>query len=307
MKAIFCTKYGDPEVLEIREIPIPNPKPNEVLIQLAATSVNSADVRIRGLKVDGFLRIVMRIVLGFNGPRNPILGSFYAGTVNQIGESVTQFKVGDTVFGTTGFSMGTDAEYFCVKESGVIHKIPEGTSFQEAVAVLFGGTTSLHFFNKWGVDDLNGRSVLIYGASGSVGCAAVSIAKHYGAQVTAVCSSRGRKLIEDLGASSILDYEEKWQEKLGQYDVIFDTHGSLKKNEIASYILPKGKFFTVGGLDVADETQSQLEIIAKLLVAGSLPPCIDRKVPFSKIQEAHQYIDSNRKKGNLLCIPDELM
>ncbi|WP_296704222.1 NAD(P)-dependent alcohol dehydrogenase, partial [Algoriphagus sp.] len=220
MKAVICPEYGPPEVLIIKDIPKPSPKKNEVLVKLVASSLNSGDVRIRGLRVEGFMKFIMKLVLGFTKPRRPILGTVFSGIVEQVGEAVTQFKVGEEVYGTTGLKQGCHAEYLCISENKVITKKPENASFEEAAALPFGGQTAIYFLRKGKIEELNNPEVLIYGASGSVGSAAVQIAKHYGAAVTAICSSKGKELAENLGSDKIILYDqEDFTKVLDRFDI----------------------------------------------------------------------------------------
>jgi NADPH:quinone reductase-like Zn-dependent oxidoreductase len=194
MKAVICPKYGPPEVLTIRELPRPTPKKNEVLVKIFASTVNTGDVRIRGLRVKGFMKFVLRIVLGVTKPRRPILGTVFSGIVEQVGETVNQFKVGQEVYGTTGFKQGCHCEYLCISENKVITHKPENASFEEAASLPFGGQAAIYFLRKGKIAETDNLQVLIYGATGSVGTAAVQIAKHYSAKVTAVCGSKGKEL-----------------------------------------------------------------------------------------------------------------
>ena len=301
MKAIICPKYGPPEVLVIENIPSPIPKKEEVLVKIFATAVNSGDARIRGLNVEGFMKLVMRIVLGFTKPRKPILGTVFSGIVEQVGEAVTQFKVGQEVYGTTGFNQGCYAEYLCISEKkGITHK-PKNASFEEAAALPFGGQTAIYFLRKGKIAEIKNPHVLIYGATGSVGTAAVQIAKHYGAVVTAVCSSKGKELVQTLGADNIILYDqEDFTRVSDKFDIIFDAVGKTSKKQCKPLLKPEGKFLTVEGMDIADERTEYLEFLRQLFENKNYDPVIDKVYPMEQMIEAHRYVDTGRKKGNVV-------
>lgn len=301
MKAVICPKYGPPEVLEIKNVQSPTPKKNEVLVKIIASAVNTGDVRIRGLKVEGFMKIVMRVMLGFNKPRKPILGTVFSGIVEQVGESVTQFKTGQEVYGTTGFKQGCHAEYLCISEDKVITHKPRNATFEEAAALPFGGQTAIYFLRKGKIAELNNPQVLIYGATGSVGIASVQIAKHYGANVTAVCSSRGKGLVEKLKADHIVQYDQEDFTKVSdKFDIIFDAVGKTSKKQCKPLLKPEGKFFTVEGTDIAAERKEYLEFLAQLFESKNYEAVIDKVYPLEQVQEAHSYVDTGRKKGNVV-------
>lgn len=301
MKAVICPKYGPPEVLQIVQVPTPKPGDNEVLVRIHSTAVNSGDVRVRGLQVQGFMKFVMRVVLGFKGPRKKILGTVFSGVVVETGKSVTKFKTGDEVFGMTGFSFGTYAEYIALAETAyVIHK-PVNASFDEAAAIPFGGQTAIHFLEKAGITAMTSPSVLIIGATGSVGTAAVQIAKHYKADVTAVCSSRGTDLVKSLGVQNIILYDkEDLRSHAQQYDIIFDAIGKTTKSECRHLLKPGGIFKTVGGLEVASETREQVELLRLLFEKGRYQATIDKVFSLDEIVAAHRYVETGRKKGNVV-------
>lgn len=302
MKAVVCEKYGPPEVLKLVEVEKPIPKSNEILVKVMATTVNSADVRIRGLNVPGFLmRLVMRLVLGFTGPRKRILGVVLAGIVEEVGDKVTGFKKGDQVYAATGFKLGADAEYITLAEKSPVTLKPTKASFEEAAALIFGGTTALYFLQKAGIKQRSGQKVLIYGASGAVGTAAVQIAKHFGADVTGVCSSENTDLVKSLGATQVASYDKEDFTKNGQqYDIIFDAVGKKKKQECQTSLVPGGKYVTVGGLDVASESKEQLQLLSQLYDNLEYKAVIDKTFPLEKIVEAHRYVDLGKKKGNVV-------
>ena len=301
MKAAICTAYGPPEVLKIKEVDRPVPRDNEVLVRIMSASVNSGDARIRGLRAPGIFPLVMRILFGFTKPRNPILGLMFSGIVEEIGNDVTDFKPGDLVFGSTGSKMGAHAEFATVKAEGVVTKKPKNASFEEAAALVFGGMTATYFLKKGGIESIQQPQVLIYGATGSVGTAAVEIAKHFGAHVTSVCSERGADLTKSLGSDEIVLYTQQNFRKLDtQFDIVFDAVGKTRKKDASRILKSKGKYLTVGGMDVAKERKEQLKFLGQLFDNGEIRANIDKVYPLEKIVEAHRYVDSERKKGNVV-------
>ncbi len=301
MKAAICTAYGPPEVLIIKEVDKPVPKDDEILVKIMSASVNSGDARIRGLRAPGIFPLVMRILFGFTKPRNPILGLMFSGIVDEVGKDVTAFKPGDEIFGSTGSKMGAHAEFAAVKAEGVVARKPQKASFEEAAALVFGGMTAIFFLKKAGIDSIQQPKVLIYGATGSVGTAAVEIAKHYGAHVTSVCSERGVDLAKSLGSDEIVLYTQQDFRKLdAQFDIVFDAVGKTKKKDASGILKSNGKYFTVGGMDVAREKKEQVEFLGQLFDNGEIRANIDKVYPLDEVVEAHRYVDSERKKGNVV-------
>ena len=301
MRAVICTKYGPPEVLKIVEVSKPCPKDNEVLVKVRATAVNSGDVRVRSLGVEGFMKVVMRLVLGFHKPRKPILGTVYSGTIENTGKKVSKFNIGDKVFGMTGFNFGTYAEYLVVKENGNIAFMPEKATFEEAVSLIFGGQTAIYFLEKAKIAEKKKPKILIIGATGSVGIAATQIAQYYGADVTVVCSSSGKSLVESLGVGKIILYDkEVFSHQPKTYDIIFDAVGKSTKSECKVILAEGGIYKTVGGLEYAVESKEQLEFIKKLYEKGMLKPVIDKTFSLDDVVAAHRYVDQGRKKGNVI-------
>jgi NADPH:quinone reductase-like Zn-dependent oxidoreductase len=300
MKAIICPKYGPPEVLRIENIPKPVPKDEEILVKIIAAPVNSADVRVRGLAVNGFLKIIMRFVLGFSGPRKAILGTVFSGVVEDAGKNVSQFKSGDEVFGITGFKFGTHAEYISLKEKGNVTLKPANASHEEAAAIVFGGQSALYFLEKAKIKKLNNPKVLIIGA-GSVGTAAIQIANYFGADVTVVCSSDGNRIVKSLGISNIINYDkEDFTKTSSTFDIIFDAAGKSTKKQCSNLLNKGGTYKTVEGLDAASETKEQLEFLKELFEQGAYKAVIDKTFPFTHAVEAHRYVDTGRKKGNVV-------
>lgn len=302
MKAIICTKYGSPEVLKIREVKKPAPKDNEILIKIMSTTVNSGDVRVRALRVEGFMKIVMRLVLGFSKPRQPILGTVFSGIVESIGNKVSDFKIGDKVFGATGFKFGTYAEYITVNEKSAVVTMPENASFDEAASLVFGGQTAIYFLEKSGINKKINPKILIIGGTGAVGTAAIQIAKYYGAEVTAVCSSDGSTLVRNLGAAHMILYDQTdFTKQTNTFDVIFDAVGKTSK-KACQHLLKNSTsvYITVEGFDVASETKKQLELLKDLYQNGFYQAVIDKNFQMSEVIYAHEYVDTGRKKGNVI-------
>lgn len=299
MKAVICPIYGEPEVLKMVEVPKPNPKPTELLVKVKATAVNSGDVRVRGLVVSGCLRFVMRLVLGWNKPRKPILGVVFSGIVEQIGEKVTKFNVGDEVYGTTGFKFGTYAEYLTIAENGIVSHKPKNTYFEEAAALPFGGQTAMYFLKKAKAQPH--QQILIYGGTGAVGIAAIQLASYYNTDVTVVCSSKGKSLVETFGIQNIICYDQEDFTKIEtKFDLIFDCVGKITKKQCQHMLKPNGKYISVESLDVVKETVNQLEILTSLTEQGLYKAVIDKVYSLDEMVEAHRYVDSGRKKGNVI-------
>ncbi|EEK96861.1 Alcohol dehydrogenase, zinc containing [Bacillus cereus AH676] len=297
MKAIICTKYGPPNVLQLQNIEKPKPKKNEVLVKIHATSVSTGDCRIRGFNSPLLFWIPMRIILGFRKPRKPILGVELSGEIEDIGTDVTQFKKGDQVFALTELNLGGYAEYTCVHESGLIALKPTNVTYEEAAVIPFGGTSALHFLRKGQIK--KGQRVLIYGASGSVGTAAVQLAKYFGATVTAICSSSNFDLVTALGADNVIDYMKEDFTKRGEhYDIIFDAVGKYNKSLCTDALMPNGKYVSVNGM-MAKVSKEDMNLLKQLAETEKLKPVIDRTYRLEEIAEAHIYVEKGHKKGNV--------
>lgn len=306
MKAAVCTQYGSPEVLQIQEVDKPACKNNETLVKIMATSVNSGDVKVRGLAVSGFLKLIMRFALGFFKPRKSILGTVYAGIVEEIGKNTNRFKVGDKVFGMTGFKFGTYAEYISIKENSVVAIMPINASFEEAVALPFGWHTAIYFFEKSGIKTYKNPVILVYGSTGSVGIAAVQLAQYFDADLTVVCSSAGKNLMESLNVKNVIFYDyQDFTKSNKKFDLIFDAAGKITKPECKNLLSPGGRFVTVGGMDMATEKVTHLQLIKELFERGECTAVIDKKYPFREIIAANRYVDSGRKKGNVVVVINE--
>lgn len=301
MKAVICTKYGLPEVLKVVELDKPIAKDKEVLVKIMATAVNSGDVRVRGLAVSGLQRVMIRFVIGFNKPRKQVLGTVLSGIVESVGSTVTKFKVGDEVYAMTGFKFGTYAEYVTLNEDSPIALKPSNASFEEAAAIPFGGSTAMYFLNKAKIGQKSNQTVLIYGATGAVGVAAVQIAKYYGATVTAMCSEEGEAVVKSIGADKIIFYtKEDFTKNEDRYDIIFDAVGKKTKKECANSLEKDGVYVSVAGFDIASETREQLEFLKKLFEEKKYQAVIDKIFSLNELVEAHRYVDSGRKKGNVV-------
>ena len=293
MKAVVYEKYGTPDVLEIRDIEKPAPKVNEVLVRVYSTTVTAGDWRMR--KADPFLARL------FNGLFKPtkvkILGFELAGVIEEVGAEVTSFKKGDSVFASCGFKFGAYAEYKCLPVNDLIAIKPSNMTFEEAAAVPIGGLTALRILKNAGVK--TGDSILIYGASGSVGTFAVQIAKYYGADVTSVCSTTNINMVRSLGADKVIDYtREDFLKTEKQFDIIFDAVGKTSKSACRHLLRPGGKY-----VSVKVNTKSNpddLLVLKELIESGKLKAVIDRRYTLEQIREAHAYAESFRKKGNIV-------
>lgn len=297
MKAIICTKYGPPNVLQLQNIEKPKPKKNEVLVKIHATSVTTGDCRIRGFNSPLLFWVPMRIILGFRKPRKPILGVELSGEIEEIGTDVTQFKKGDQVFALTELNVGGYAEYTCVHESGLIALKPNNVTYEEAAVIPFGGTSALQFLRKARIK--RGQQALIYGASGSVGTAAVQLAKYFGATVTAVCSNSNFELVQSLGADKVIDYtKEDFTKRDERYDIIFDAVGKIKKSLCQKVLTPTSKYVSVNGM-MAKVSKEDMILLKKLTETEDLKPVIDRTYRLEEVPEAHIYVEKGHKKGNV--------
>ena len=321
MKAILHTKYGPPDLLRLGEVEKPNPKDNEVLIKIKATTVSTGDCNVRDLTfAPKSFKLPARIYFGVTKPRKNILGIELSGTIEAVGKSVTRFKVGDDVFGMTGVGLGGHAEYQCMREDGALALKPVNLSYEQAAGVPFGATTALFFLrNKGNVQP--GKNVLIYGASGSIGTAAVQLAKYFGAEVAGVCSTGNIEMVKSLGASRVFDYTKEDFTKSGEtYDIIFDVVGKTSFSRCKASLKPRGVFLACvmewrelfqmlwtsvasakkvkGG--VALETAEDMMFFQELFETGKMKVMIDKRYPLEQAAEAFRYVEQGHKKGSVV-------
>ena len=316
MKAVQFKQYGPPEVMQLATLPKPAPGDQEVLIRVHATTVTSGDARVR--RADPPL---VRLFFGFMHPKKQILGSELAGEIVEVGKGVTSFKIGQRVLAFRGADIGASAEFVTMPEDGLIATIPDEITYEEAASILFGGTSSLFFLKHQGAIQPE-QKVLIYGASGALGVAGVQLARHFGAEVTAVCSAKNAALMESLGAHHVMDYnKEDFTRDAKKYDLIYDTVGKspfdgsvkalseqgryLRAVHMAPGVLWKGlwtnltsKKKVLGG--VAHERREDILLLRDLLVSGALRAVIGRRYPVEEIIEAHRYVDQGHKQGSVV-------
>jgi 2-desacetyl-2-hydroxyethyl bacteriochlorophyllide A dehydrogenase len=313
MKAIVYTQYGSPEVLQLKDVPKPTPKDNEILLRIKATAVNSGDVRLR--KADPF---AVRFFFGFRKPKINILGSVFSGEVESVGSRVKLFKVGDQVFGHTNMSFGAYAEYICLPENGSLALKPVNILHNEAAAIPFGGVTALHFIKKALIKE--NQKVLVVGASGAVGSAAVQLAKWYGAVVTGVCSTANIDLVKSIGADKVIDYTKEDFTRNGEvYDLIFDAVNTISVARSLRSLAKNGvMILSAAGMSemlqgmwinmtsnrkvmtgVIRHKAEDITFLKELIETGKFTPVVDRTYPIEKIVEAHAYVEKGHKKGNI--------
>jgi NADPH:quinone reductase-like Zn-dependent oxidoreductase len=314
MKAVVQTQYGAPEVLQLKTVEKPTPKDTEVLIKIHATSVTSAECMMRkGEPTWG------RVILGFTKPRRQILGLELAGEIEAVGKAVRRFRAGDAVFGFTGFRLGAYAEYACLAETGSVAIKPVNTSYAEAAATVDGASTAFYFLRQK-ANIQRGQRVLIIGASGSIGVYAVQLAKFFGAEVTGVCSTGNIELVKSLGTDRVIDYTQEDFAHSGQtYDIIFDTVGKSSFAQCKGSLNPNGCYLPTTGLmnnllmvwtklkggkrvisGMSIDKNAALGFLKERIEAGAIKPVIDRCYPLEQIVEAHRYVDTGRKKGNVV-------
>ncbi len=319
MKAIVCTRYGPPEVLQLREVEKPIPKDNEVLIRIHAATVTIGDCELRSLNLPLLWKLILRIGFGIRAPRKKILGQELAGEIESVGNTVTMFKKGDQVFANTGLHLGAYAEYDCLPEKGLIATKPANMTYEEAAAVPVGGLHALQYLKKANIQ--TGQKLLVIGAGGSIGTVAVQLAKYYGAEVTGVDSSGKLDMLRSIGADHAIDYTREDFTKNGEkYDVIFDTVGkssylgsmrSLKEKGI--YLLGNPGLSQMIRAPLTSRRSSKrvvgrmepyraedLIFLKELIEDGKIRSIIDRRYPLEETVEAHRYVDTGQKTGNVV-------
>jgi NADPH:quinone reductase-like Zn-dependent oxidoreductase len=306
MKAIVCTKYGPPEVLQLGEVKKPAPKNNEVLIKIHATAVTATDCLMRRSDLPVVMSLGRRLAVGFTKPRRPVWGAIVAGEIEAVGRDVKLFKTGDQVYGSTGLRLGAYAEYACLPEAGMITGCmalkPATMSYEEAAAVPYGVLIGLHFIDKGNIR--SGQKVLVYGASGAIGTTAVQLAKYLGAEVTAVCGTANLELVKSLGADKVIDYTgEGSVSSLELYDFVFDAVGKRKSSELKlqcrKALTQGGKYVSVDG-GMPWPRAEYLARLKRVIEEGRFRAVIDRRYPLEQIVEAHMYVDKGHKKGNVV-------
>jgi NADPH:quinone reductase-like Zn-dependent oxidoreductase len=311
MRAVVHDRYGPPEVLRLKEVERPVPKDDEVLIRIHATTVNRTDCGLRSAEL-----FLSRFFTGLRRPKHGILGMELAGEVAAVGPAVSEFQVGDHVFGARSF--GAHAEFVCIRESAPLAHMPAGMTFEEAAAVCDGASLALACFRK--TDLREGRSILIYGASGSVGTAAVQLARHFGADVTAVCNTRNLDLVRSLGADSVIDYTKADFTKNGEsYDVILDAVGKQSFRRCRGSLKPGGIYVATDGLlnlflalptrwigdkrvalGITRYTKKDILFLKEIIEAGRYRAVIDRRYPLEQVVEATRYVETGQKTGNVV-------
>lgn len=308
MKAVVCTKYGPPDVLQVAEVKKPIPKDDEVLIKIRATAVTASDCIIRGFKLPRWrpLGLMMSLVVGIRAPRQPILGLVLAGDIESVGKDVTRFQVGDPVYAFTELGFGGYAQYTCMpaKEGrkGCLVIKPANISYEEAAAIVYGGVLATHYLKKGNIQ--RGQKVLVYGASGAIGTTAVQLAKCFGADVTGVCSTANLDMVRSLGAQQVIDYTTTDSlPNNARYDLVLDAVGTWKtsalKKQCKKALTENGKYISVD--DGSPPARAEhLELLKEVVEAGQFQAVIDRTYPLEEMVAAHRYVDAGHKKGNVV-------
>lgn len=320
MKAMVCTRYGSPDVLRLQQVDKPVPREHEVLVKIHAATATTTGLGARTGKP-----AFARLFSGLTKPKNSILGVEFAGTIAAVGTDVTTFAVGDPVFGMTGATTpGAYAAYKCMPEDGAMLSLPDNISYDDAAAIVEGGLTAVNFLHNR-ADVQPGQKVLIYGASGSVGTASIQVAKYLGADVTAVCGSASFALVKAIGADHVIDYrKEDFTNNGRQYDIIFDTVGKRSFATCRDSLTPDGIYLDSGSVKTiwpmlwtsvfgrkkailaatyvrsASEIKKDLILLKQLIEAGAIKAVIDRSYPLEQTADAHRYVETGRKKGNVV-------
>jgi len=321
VRAVVYDRYGPPEVLHIEEVAKPEPSEDELRIRIRAAAVTRADCATReaNRRSGGFVSLISRLVSGVRRPRQQILGSEFAGEVEALGAAVDDFAVGDRVFGSTGFRFGAHAEFVCVRRDSRVAPMPAGLTFEQAAAITDGGLNSLWCLRL--AQPLEERKVLVYGASGAIGSAAVQLAKHFGAQVTAVCGTKNVELLRTLGAGAVIDYTKEDFTRNGRtYDVIMDAVGKHSFRRCKGSLNPGGRYLATDGLDnlllsiwtarFGDKrvifklppryTRQDVILLKELVESGRFHPVVDRSYPLEEVVEAARYVETEQKTGNVV-------
>lgn len=322
MKAVVYTAYGPPEVLQLAEVDKPAPGSHDVLVRIRATTVTAEDPKLRAFKHPPLLWLPIGMLFGFRRPRRTILGTEFAGEVEAVGKDVTRYREGDPVFGYTGTSFGAHAEYKCIPERAIMAAMPSKLSYEQAASIPNGALTALVYLRNMARLQPD-ENVLVYGASGAVGTAAVQLAKALGARVTGVCSGRNLALVESLGADEVIDYTRQDFTRNGQaYDIIFDTIGKTSMAEVEGSLRPRGRYLVtvfgireilrmlwtslvggkriLGGASNFHWTPADLAYLRDLIEAGKLTAVIDRSYPLADAAQAHRYVEAGHKRGNVV-------
>jgi NADPH:quinone reductase-like Zn-dependent oxidoreductase len=316
MKAIVCTKYGPPEVLQLKEVEKPTPKKNEICIKIHATSVTSSDCIVRSFDIPMWrpVGLMMGLAMGFGKPRNPILGMVAAGEVDSAGSAVKRFKIGDqvlayTVLSPTKTRFGTYAQYICIPEDWIVLPKPSNVTYEEAAAIPYPGELAMFFLRKGDIQSR--KNVLIVGASGSIGTTAIQIAKHYGSKVTGVCSTANLEMVRSLGAETVIDYtKEDYSKRNEHYDLILDAvpqqvaDRKRLRSQAKNALAVDGKYISIDD-GIAKTSYDDLVLLMDLAEAGKFKPVIDRSYPLEQMVEAHRYVEAGHKKGNVVITVPE--
>ena len=323
MRAVVYDTYGPPDVLRLEDVPRPVPKEDEILIRIRDTTVTRADCATREAnRQSGFaLSALSRVFFGIRRPKQPILGTEMAGEVEAVGTAVTEFAVGDHVFGTSGFKFGAHAEFICLRESALISHMPSGLSFEEAATICDGGLNALWCLRLADLHLRKGQRILIYGASGAIGTAGVQLSKSFGADVTAVCSTKNLELVRSLGADRVIDYTQEDFTRNGEtYDVIFDAVGKQSFRRCRGSLKRGGSYLATDGLGnlvlalwtarIGDKkvqfklppryTKQDVLLLKELIESGKYRAVVDRSYPLEDVVEATRYVETERKTGNVV-------